>query len=100
MPLPEAKSVALRFPGFGGLSQETRATPPENGPVAPTFSAFKGGAALQVGVLQKGSRERRLPVFFFFSENETEEKGKNGRKRKKTEENGKNRNPQKKSQKG
>ena len=34
-----------------------------------------------LGVLQKGSRERCLPVFFF-SENETEENGKKGRKRK------------------
>ena len=29
-------SVALRFPGFGGVSQENRATPPHKGPVAPT----------------------------------------------------------------
>ena len=50
-----------------------------------------------LGVSQKGSRERCLLFFFFFSENEmekTEENGKkteeNGKKRKKTEENGKN----------
>ena len=42
------RSVALRFRGFGGMSQENRATPPEKGPVAPPFSALKGGAALQV----------------------------------------------------
>ena len=41
-------SVALRFPGFGGVAQENRGTPPEKGPVAPAFSAFKGGVALQV----------------------------------------------------
>ena len=41
-------SVTLRFPGFGGASQENRATPPEKGPVAPTASAFKGAVALQV----------------------------------------------------
>ena len=41
-------SVALRFPVFGGVSQETRTTPPEKGHVVPTFSAFKGGVALQV----------------------------------------------------
>ena len=35
-------SVTLRFPGFGGVSQENRATPPEKGPVAPTFSALEG----------------------------------------------------------
>ena len=35
-------SVALRFPGFGGVSQENRATPPEKGPVAPPFQLFKG----------------------------------------------------------
>ena len=29
-------SVALRFPGFGGVSQENRATPPKRG-VAPRF---------------------------------------------------------------
>ena len=27
----ELHSVALRFPGFGGVSQENRATPPEKG---------------------------------------------------------------------
>ena len=42
-------SVALRFfPGFEGVSQENRATPREKGPVAPTFSALKGGVALQI----------------------------------------------------
>ena len=43
-------SVALRFPGFGGggESQENRATPPEKGPVAPTFAALEGGVVLQV----------------------------------------------------
>ena len=41
-------SVALRFPGFGGVWQENRATPPQNGPVVPTFSALKGGVALEV----------------------------------------------------
>ena len=35
-------SVALRFPGFGGVLQENRATPPQKGPVAPTFSALEG----------------------------------------------------------
>ena len=50
-------SVALRFPGYGGVSQENRAAPPQRtlwpppfqleGPVAPTFSALKGGVALQ-----------------------------------------------------
>ena len=40
-------SVALRFPGFGGVSQENCATPPEKGPVTPTFSALKEGVALQ-----------------------------------------------------
>ena len=30
------------------MSQENRATPREKGPVAPTFSALKGGVALQV----------------------------------------------------
>ena len=30
------------------VSQENRATPPEKDPVAPTFSAHKGGVALQV----------------------------------------------------
>ena len=49
--------VALRFPGFGGVSQENRATPPQKGPVAPTFSAFEGGVALQV-VAWKVSRYR------------------------------------------
>ena len=48
-----------------------------------------------VGVSQKGSPERCLPVLFF-SENETEE---NGKKRKKTEKNGKNRNPKKTAKK-
>ena len=41
-------SVALRFPGFGGVSQGNGATPTEKGPAAPTFSALKGGVALQV----------------------------------------------------
>ena len=41
-------SVALRFPGFGGVSQENRATPPQRGPIAPTLSTLKGGVALQV----------------------------------------------------
>ena len=40
--------VALRFPASGKVPQENRATPTEKGPVAPTFSALKGGAALQV----------------------------------------------------
>ena len=35
-----------RFPEFGGVSQENRTTPPEKGPVAPTFSALKGCVAL------------------------------------------------------
>ena len=30
------------FPGFGGLSQENCATPPENGPVALPFQLLKG----------------------------------------------------------
>ena len=42
------RSVALRFPGFGGVSQENRATPPQKGPVAPTFSALEAGVALPV----------------------------------------------------
>ena len=50
-------SVALRFPGFGGVSQENRATPPQKGPVAPTFSALEGGVARQV-VAWKVSRHR------------------------------------------
>ena len=50
-------SVALCFPGFGGVSQENRATPPQKGPVAPTFSALEGGVALQV-VAWKVSRYR------------------------------------------
>ena len=33
-------SVALHFPGFGGVSQENRATPSEKGPMAPTFSTL------------------------------------------------------------
>ena len=41
-------TVALHFPGFGGVSQDNRATPSEKGPVAPTFSALKGSDALQV----------------------------------------------------
>ena len=53
-----------------------------------------------IGVSQKGSRERYLPVF---SENETEENGKNRRKRKKTErkqgKNGKNGKKRKKTEK-
>ena len=39
-------SVALRFPGFGEVSQENRATPPQKGPVAPTFSALEGGCRI------------------------------------------------------
>ena len=34
-------SVALHFPGFGGASHENRATPPDKGAVAPTFSDLK-----------------------------------------------------------
>ena len=34
-------SVAPRFQGFGGVSQESGATPPGKGSVAPTFSALK-----------------------------------------------------------
>ena len=41
-------SVALRFSGLGGMWQENRATPPEKGPVAPSFSALKRDVALQV----------------------------------------------------
>ena len=41
-------SVALCFPRLGGLSQENRAAPLEKVPVTPTFSALKGGVALQV----------------------------------------------------
>ena len=41
-------SVALRFPGFGVVSQENRATPRSKGPLPPIFSALKGGVALQV----------------------------------------------------
>ena len=37
------RAFALRFPGAGGVSQENRATPPEEGPVAPPLSALKGG---------------------------------------------------------
>ena len=48
MDFPAVNSVALRLPRFGGVSQENRATPPERGPVAPSFSALKGGVALQV----------------------------------------------------
>ena len=44
------RSVALRRPGLGGVSQENLATPPEKGPVAPPFSALKGGVAVQGGV--------------------------------------------------
>ena len=40
-------SVALCFPGFGGVSQENRATPLKL-PVAPASSALKRGVALQV----------------------------------------------------
>ena len=35
-------SVALRFPGFGGVLQENRATPPKKGPVAPSFFELYG----------------------------------------------------------
>ena len=31
-------SVALRFPGFGGVSQENRESNPSKGRVAPTFA--------------------------------------------------------------
>ena len=49
-------SVALRFQGFGGVSQEDRATPPEKGPVAPikgvchTSNGLLEGIAVQGGV--------------------------------------------------
>ena len=56
------------------------------------------GIRAQVGVSQKASRERCLPVLFFENETkkrketkENQQKKKNGRKRKKTEENGRKR---------
>ena len=42
------KGSMKHFQGFGGGSQENRATPPEKGPVAPAFAALKGGVTLQV----------------------------------------------------
>ena len=40
------------FPGFGGVLQENRATPPEKGRVAPTFSALKGGCCISSCLLE------------------------------------------------
>ena len=61
-------SVALLFSAFGGVSQKNLAAAPSKGPVAPTFSALKGGVALQVaswsleGVAAQGTVACRAAV--------------------------------------
>ena len=56
-------SVSLRSPGFGGVSQDNRTTPPEKVPAAPTF---RGGVALQVASW-KVSRYRRAVTARLFA---------------------------------
>ena len=92
----KSKRVRLLFEEDASVPKTLRRSNPLYSATAVVFDYMYSCPAL-LGVSQKGSRERCLPVFFLkMKRKKTEENGKNGRKRKKrkepekTEENGKN----------